>query len=440
MRTSDAEDARHVAAGVIPVILDRVTNSLTMQQSKTTFRVKKTRVEDGRKIAAYSTALNLLLAFVKGGLAAISGSKAILAETIHSFTDVIGSLAVLVGIIISRKKSPNFPWGLYKVENIAAIISAFFILIAAYEVSKSVLLSNRTDIANIDISLIVLLFMIIPIFFFARYEKKEAEKMNSPSLMADAHNWMADMAPLGIVIAGIAGSSIFSQADKVAAAVIIIFILKATYDIVKDSMKSLLDASVDSQTLDKIREIIANFKEVETVKSLHARNSGSFVFVHLNLQLSVTRLKDAHQISENIEEAIKSNLPFVEMVIVHYEPEKKDFIRFAVPLANKSGMISDHFGEAPYIALWDKKISDNTFLNREILQNPFINIIKGKGIKLAEFLVHKGVDVLYTRKKFEHKGPEYVFSNFDVELRNTDYENVSNFLNAKKDMIDVETK
>jgi cation diffusion facilitator family transporter len=393
------------------------------------YMTKKTLLEDGRKIAAYSAGLNLCLASIKGGLAFLSGSKALLAETIHSFTDVIGSLAVWIGIVISRKRSPSFPWGLYKVENIAAVVSAFFILLAAYEVAKSTFISKDVEITHINVSLVILFLMVIPIVLFALYEKKKAVRLNSPSLLADARNWLTDIAPLVIVIAGLAGTRVYPHADKIAAVIIIIFILKASYEIVKDSMKSLLDASVDSLTIKKIREVVGNFKEVEEITALHARNSGSFIFIHLNLRLSVKRLKEAHKISEIVEETIKEEIPFVERVVIHYEPEKKDYVRYAVPLANKEGEISEHFGSAPFIALWDKKILKDVLLNQEVFENPFLDLEKGKGIRLAEFLVEKGVDILVLKKYFEHKGPEYVLSNAEIEIQKRDV----NFL---KELVD----
>ncbi|MFZ6017723.1 MAG: iron-sulfur cluster assembly scaffold protein [Nitrospirota bacterium] len=89
-------------------------------------------------------------------------------------------------------------------------------------------------------------------------------------------------------------------------------------------------------------------------------------------------------------------------------------MRYAVPLLYRQGDISEHFGSSPFIALWDKRISDGKVISQEILENPFLEMEKGKGIKLAEFLVEHGVDILYTKKHFEHKGPEYVFSNAEV--------------------------
>jgi len=162
------------------------------------------------------------------------------------------------------------------------------------------------------------------------------------------------------------------------------------------------------------------FPQVKEIRSLHARNSGRFIFVTIDLGLSLKRLKDAHEIANSIEMEIKDRVPFVERVLIHYEPERKDYQRYAVGLANREGEISEHFGGAPYIALWDKRISDGMALSQEILENPFFNLEKGKGIMLAEFLVEKEIDTLYTREDFEGKGPGYVFSDADIEVRRTD--------------------
>ena len=393
---------------------------------------KKVLIGDGRKIAACSSLLNLFLTGVKGYLAFLTGSRALLAETVHSLTDVVGSLAVWSGIILSRRQSPFFPWGLYKVENIGALISAFFLLLGAYEIGKSSLIAKKQVISHIDMSVPALLVMVIPIFIFARYEKREAERINSPSLMADSRHWMADIAPLGVVIAGVGGSLIYPRADRFAALVIVVFIVKAGYKIVRDSVKSLLDASVDAKTLEKIGGILKRFGEIEEVISLNARNSGSFIFVHLDIRLSMKKLEEAHHLADLVENAIRREIPFVERVSIHYEPVNREYTEYAVPLASREGEISGHFGSAPFVGVWNKRIDEDAILSQQILDNPFLHTEKGKGIKLAEFLVEKGVNVLYVKKPFEGKGPEYVFSNYEVEVRITDKEMMSQLLEHVK--------
>lgn len=388
--------------------------------------------QGGKKVALYSTLLNVVLFFLKIGLGVLSGSAAILAEAIHSLTDVIGSLTVLMGISISGRKSPSFPWGLYKVENIAAIVSAFFVLLMAYELGRNIFSPETREIANRTISVAVLSLMTVPVFLFARYEKKKAAELNSPGLLADAQNWTADIAPLVVVTIGFASSAIYPSADKIASAIIIVFIVKAGYDIVKDSMKSLLDASVDAETVEKMRMIVNSFNEVEEITELNARNSGSFIFVLLNLRLSLKKLKEAHDTADRIERAIKKEIPFVDRVTIHYEPEKREFIRYAVSISDREGTLSRHFGSAPLIAFWTEDISYGNVLSQEILDNPFLHMDKGKGIRLAEYLVDRKVDVLYIEKPFDGKGPEYVFSNAGVEVRTTDKKTMNELMHDIK--------
>ncbi len=376
-------------------------------------------LKDGKKIAAYSILLNLILAAGKGMIAIFSGSLAVMAETIHSLTDVLGSVAVWAGIRLSQKKSPDFPWGFYKIENIAAAVSAIFMLIMAYEVAKKALFQDTGTISHLHISVVILSLTALPIFLFGRYEKGKAAELHSPSLAADAQNWMTDLAPLGIVIAGMAGTAVYAHLDRVAAGVIVVFIVSASYRIIKDSLKSLLDASVDQATIEKIRGIIVAFEDVEEIVSLHARNSGSFIFVHLEIRLSMKKLKEAHDLSDSIEEAIRTEIPFVERVVIHYEPVRKSIVRCAVPLENREGHISEHFGSAPFIAVWEEKASRGPVISQDILENHFIHIEKGKGIKLAEYLVAKKVDILYLKSPFDGKGPAYVFANAETEIQTT---------------------
>jgi cation diffusion facilitator family transporter len=389
--------------------------------------------DDGKRTAAYSTALNLSLTAAKGIVALYSGSTAVLSEVVHSLTDVFGSLSVWAGITLSKKKSSRFPWGLYKAENIAAVISALFIFLMAYEIAKGIFVERQRVLRNVNLSVAALVLMSIPVYLFARHEKKKAGELNSPSLTADAKHWLSDLAPLGIVAAGLAVSGIFSHADKVAALVVIVFVLRSGYGIMKDSVKSLLDASVDAETLNKLRTVISRFSEVEEIIAINARNSGRFIFVYLDLRLSVKKLKDAYAVIARIEESVRRDIPFIERVIIRYGPIEKGYLRYAVPLSDRAGNVSEHFGSAPFIARWDINASNGKVLSQEIIENPFQGLEKGKGIKLAELIVERGVDILYTKELFEGKGPEYVLSGAGVEVRRTDMKTLRELMELRQE-------
>ena len=86
------------------------------------------------KVAIYSCLVNLALMAVKYYLGEASGSLALKADAVHSLADVISSLTVFLGIVIAGRKTRTFPEGLYKVENLVALLSSFFIFYAAYHI------------------------------------------------------------------------------------------------------------------------------------------------------------------------------------------------------------------------------------------------------------------------------------------------------------------
>jgi cation diffusion facilitator family transporter len=384
--------------------------------------------DEGKKTAAYSTALNLSLTAAKGIVAIYSGSAAVLSEAIHSLTDVFGSISVLTGITLSKKKSPRFPWGLYKAENIAAVVSALFIFLMAYEIAKGIFVEETRVLMNVNVSVAVLILMTIPVYLFAKYEKKKAIELNSPSLMADAKHWLSDLAPIGVAVMGLAASKFFPYADKAAAVVVIVFVVRAGYEILKSSIKSLLDASVDTETLERIRATVSGFHEVEEIIAINARNSGRFIFVYLDLRLSVRKLRDAYKVIALIEDSVRREIPFIERVIIRYGPMERGYTRYAVPLGDEMGIVSEHFGSAPFIACWNATDSTGTVLSQKIIKNPFSLLEKGKGIKLAKLLADEGIDILFTKEFVEGKGPEYVLSDSGIEIRHTSKKNMKELM------------
>ncbi len=377
---------------------------------------------DPSKLALYSTVLNILVAGTKGVLAYLSGSSALLADTIHGVSDTFSSLLILMGIRLSQKKSEDFPWGLYKVENFVTLVSAALIFFAGYEVAQYVFKKKSApEMKHLFTSFLILAGMTGVIFLFSRYEASRARILNSPSLRADASHWYSDIASTSIVLFALLGSRIgYPVLDRLAALVMVAFIGKAGWDILKDSMRPLLDASVGPDTLQQIRNVILRFDQVREIQSLQARNSGRYIFIHAKLVFTIKKFSLAHQLSEEIEGAVRKEIPLVERMIIHYEPPKKDFTIQAIPVEADRKRLSEHFGEAPYFCLVRTSTPGDGVLDVEFLPNPYLHEEKGKGIKVSEWLVENGVDRVYTRKPFEGKGPSYVFSSAEVEVRVTD--------------------
>jgi len=384
-----------------------------------------------KKWAALSLGLNALLATVKFVLYPVTGSSAILAEAVHSLTDVAGSLIVISGLYLSERRSERFPWGLYKIENFVAVISSALIFFTAYEIARMVFMPV-SELKNLDIGMVAVFLMTLPNLVFYKHESRIAKALNSPSLTADAENWKMDTLSLIVVGVGVIGARLaYPVMDRIAAVLVLLVVVRSGYGILQGSVKSLLDASVDTSTLDRMRNIIQGFDQVKEIVELTARNSGRFIFVTAVLRLAAKRLQEAHGIADAMEQKIKDHIPFVERVMIHYEPEEKIYHRYAVPLSNREGDISEHFAKAPLIALWDKRL-DGTVSTPEVLENPFLNLEKGKGIHLAELLVERGVDIIYTKDDFKGKGPELVFSGAEIEVRKTELKSLDEMVASNK--------
>jgi len=282
---------------------------------------KKTlNFNEKKKISLFSVGINLFLSLIKIAGGMISGSAALVADGVHSLSDLAASLSVYVGIVISNKKSELFPQGLYKVENLVALVSAFAIFFAGYEIAKDVLFGEPTSIKNLATALIVLGITALTTYLYSRWERKKATELNSPSLLADSEHIKTDFYTALVVLVGVLGQYFgYPIVEKLAVVVVVYFIFHSGFEILKEAIKVLLDASLDHESMDKIRSILQNETIVKSINNITGRNAGSFKFVQLDLALNTDSLKEAHEFAHKIEDDIKKEMPFVEKVVVHYQ-------------------------------------------------------------------------------------------------------------------------
>jgi cation diffusion facilitator family transporter len=274
-------------------------------------------------VALLSAGFHIILVLLKYGLSILSGSIALRADAIHSLVDVLSSLGIFVGIKISERKSSNFPYGMYKVENLAALVTSFFIFFAAYEIVKEIINADPTaNISSIPIAISGLFAIIILMHLFSRYELKVGRKAGSPSLVADAKHIGTDLlSSLGVML-GLLLSLWKPHFDRFVAVIIIVLIARLGWTILSDSVKVLLDASIKEETLNDIRKIFFNFPDVKDVTQLSGRCSGRYKFVEAEIILETEKLQDAHDISTAIEEEVYDCFPEVDKILIHYEPAK----------------------------------------------------------------------------------------------------------------------
>ena len=275
-------------------------------------------------VALLSAGFHIILVVLKYTLGSFSGSIALKADAFHSLVDVLSSLGIFVGIKISEQKSSTFPYGLYKVENLAALATSLFIFLAAYEIVKEVIYADPTAvISNIPTAVLGLAVIVVLIFLFSRYEMKIGEKIGSPSLVADAKHIGTDLLSTAGILIGLLVSFWKPNADRFIAVIIAILIIRLGWTILADSVKVLLDASIKDEMLNDIRKVFFNFSPVKDVTQLSGRCSGRYKFVEAEIALDIEKLQEAHEICSSIEEEVYDCFPEIDKIHIHYEPVKE---------------------------------------------------------------------------------------------------------------------
>jgi cation diffusion facilitator family transporter len=372
-----------------------------------------------------SIGINLALSLLNLAIATASGSLAVTAEMVHNLVDLAASVAVLAGLKISQRRSKSFPYGLYKVENVVSVGVALLIFFTGYEIVREALFAplQKTTVSAWMLAGVTL-SALIPLAF-SYFELRAGKAANSPSLIADAQEYRAHILSSGVVLISLTGSIFGLRLDQAAALLVVFFIARTGWELLKDGMRVLLDASLDAGTLSQVRQIIEGDPAAVQAKALTGRNSGRYRFLEAEVSLRVDDLQKAHVVSQRIEQAIRAGVPHLERVLIHYEPAARTHLHYAFPLADSNGRLSEHFGEAPYFDLVRVRLSDGFVEKQEVVGNPHRELPKAKGIRVAEWLVSQKVDQVVLKENLQGKGPEYVFANAGVEMRLTGADTVS---------------
>ena len=368
----------------------------------------------------YSIGVNVLLIVINLLVAVASGSLAVAAETVHNLVDLCSAVAVLIGLKLSARKSRQFPYGLYKLENIVSVGISILIFFTAFEIAKTAVLKTSSGVRVTPWMLgAIVLSAAIPLAF-SRFELAAGRESGSPVLIADAQEFRVHFLTSTVVMAALVGQWVGFPLDRIASLGIVLVIAKTGWNLLSDGMRVLLDASLDEPSLARIREIIRAEPTVSELKWITGRNAGRFRFVEAEITLRTHDLDRSKIITEDIKARIREAVPHVERILLHAEPFQATHLRYAVPLADVHGALSDHFGEAPYFALITFRVADAEVEQQHILVNPHTNVPKAKGIKVAEWLVSQKIDALLIKEDLSHKGPSYVLRNAGVDLQLTD--------------------
>lgn len=194
------------------------------------------------KTIVVAAVANLVLVALKYALAAWSGSLALRASAWHSLADVFVSLFVLGGLFISRWEEGRLRSRAGRVENVVALAVSGFIFYVAYDIFQEVLVGREVpDLRNLWPVTAAALLTIAITYFTARYKEYVGRQTESPSLIASGYHSRMDLYASILVVVSLAVSALgLGALDRIAAAVIILFVILAGWEIASSALRALL--------------------------------------------------------------------------------------------------------------------------------------------------------------------------------------------------------
>lgn len=377
-------------------------------------------MEPAEKAEGIDTIASVFMAAGMITVATISGSVSVLAEGIDTCVDIVASVAVMIGLRLSKRKSRDFPDGLYKLENLVAVAIGALILFSAYELARESiqrLLSKQVKIDNPWVAIITMVVVVAVTGWLAWYKGRVGKKANSPSLIADSHHsWTDTIASAGVILGVALNAMGVHYVDSIMALVIVLILLWSGGQVVLDALKVLLDASIEKDVLDAATKAAQADPRVRRVVSVKGRNSGSYRFLHVVIVPEAYDLRDAEASADSIRDAIKAAVQNVESVQVEVVPDEADRYTVAVPLMDDGSSIAADLGSAGSYAFLSLDPDKRALTGTTVLPTPVAADVQGRDIKLAVFLARQGADRLLLRGDKPSGGPLYVLDANGIDV------------------------
>lgn len=293
-----------------------------------------TREKEIFRITWIGSIVNFLLLIVKFLAGIIGHSAAMVADAVHSLSDFVTDIIVILFVRISGKpEDEGHDYGHGKYETLATAI----IGIILFFVGVGILVNGTTSVIDTlngkplappsILALIVAGVSIITKEALYQYTVIKGEHLNSQALTANAWHHRSDAFSSIGTLAGIGGAICLGEKwrvlDPIAAIVVSLFIMKVSIKLLKPCVDELLERSLPAETENKILDIILSFSEVSSPHHLRTRRIGNNIAIEVHIRMDGNiSLLDAHTLASKIEQRLKAEFGEKTHIGVHMEPRK----------------------------------------------------------------------------------------------------------------------
>lgn len=278
--------------------------------------------------------VNTLLAIIKAIGGVISGSKALLADALHSTSDIVGSIVILFAVKIAHKPpDEEHPYGHGKAENVASLIVALLLIVVGVEISfysiKIFFGNVPTPPGTIALWIIIISILVKEALF--HYKHYLGKKYNSSALVSEAWHHRSDSLSSLAALLGIVASILSDKfnipfliyGDAISGIIVSLIVVKVGYNLAKDSSLVIMEKVLtdDDKSVQAFKKTVMDIEGVKRIDTLYARTHGSYVIIDIKLSVeSYLSIEEGHTIGKHVKDTLMDEYPQVENVLVHLNP------------------------------------------------------------------------------------------------------------------------
>lgn len=285
------------------------------------------RYKDTVRVTLIGSVIDFLLGIAKIIVGITAQSQALIADGIHSLSDLVTDFFVIYAAKHShREADEDHPYGHARIETVATVmlgIALIGVAIAiAYDATQRLFNPITLHIPG-ELALVIAIISVISKEAIYQYTMVYARRYRSNMLRGNAWHSRTDAISSIIVVVGILGSMAgLAYLDSIAAIGVGLMIAKIGWDLAWHSLKELIDTSLEAERVDVIRQAILDVDGVSTLHILRTRQMGSEALVDVHIQVDPKiSVSEGHYISETVRSKLIKEIEEVSDVMVHIDPE-----------------------------------------------------------------------------------------------------------------------
>lgn len=286
-------------------------------------------LSDSRRITIAGLIVNLLLAGLKLTLGIFGRSQAVVADAVHSLSDMGTDLLVLIGLRFwSAPADEKHPYGHQRIETFVTLLIS--VLLAAVAVGLGWKAVQRigapAGCPPLSIALFGPLVSIVAKEILFRRTRAVGKRIHSSALIANAWHHRSDALssiPALVAVTAASLSPRWAFLDPVGALVVALLILKVAWDIASPALSELTEHGADHEDVQTIANLTRSVDGVCAVHKIRTRRLGAGWFVDLHVNVDGNQsVRQGHDIATNVQHRLLEDGPSVADVTVHIEPEE----------------------------------------------------------------------------------------------------------------------